>query len=254
MSLLDDLKNQAEVVRHRQRSGAELVEHYFYEIHERLKSVHRQLFDLVGALNTVRPDVPRHYYVDGSVVLDGLQQADYALSEKKRTIEFHDYFTELQLRTHAVGQKKLVIEKESEPLVQRLREFLWGHALKFDLREVRAERRYIERGVFTLEPDVPISITITGVPAQREVHVSIRNLEKLGEVVYRYDLDEFGDELVEELIKMLLGKPNDLRTRGRYQQPRPASPARASAPASAEPAPVQSPPPGGLRSLFRRGG
>lgn len=265
MSLLDDLKNQAEVVRNRQRSGAELVEHYFYEIHERLKALHKQLLDLTGALNTVRPDVPRHYYVDGSLVLDGLQQTDYSLSEKKRTIEFHDYFTELQLRARAVGQKRLVVEKESEPVVLRLRDFLWGHALRFDLREVRAERRYIERGVFTIEPDVPIALTITGVPEQREVRLTVRNLEKLGEVSYRYELDEFNDELVEELIKMLLGKPNDFRTRGRHQQrqtvvahrpePAPAPVAAPSTPAAPATVPAPEAPvaTGGLRGLFRRG-
>ncbi len=252
MSLLDDLKNQAEVVRNRQRSGAELVEHYFYEIHERLKAVHKQLLDLATALNTVRPDVPRHYYVDGTSVLDGLRQQDYALSEKKRTIEFHDYYTELQLRTHAVGDRRLVIEKDSEPLVTRLREFLWGHALRFDLREMRAERRYIERGVFTIEPDVPISLTVTGVPEQREIRLVIRNLEKLGEVTYRYDLDEFNDELIEELIKLLLGKPNDFRTRGRHQQ-RPVAAARVAAPGAGVAPPEAAAPAGGLRSLFRRG-
>ncbi len=69
MSLLDDLKTQAEVLRKRQHSGSELHDHHFREIHERLKVIYQNLNELVNSLNTIRPEVIRYFYIEPSSVL-----------------------------------------------------------------------------------------------------------------------------------------------------------------------------------------
>jgi hypothetical protein len=82
MSLLDDLKNQAEVLRKRQQSGSALHDHYFREIHERLKAIYQHLNELANSLNTIRPEVIRYFYIEPSSVLEDLRQADYSISAK----------------------------------------------------------------------------------------------------------------------------------------------------------------------------
>ena len=219
MSLLDDLKNQAEVLRKRQQSGSTLHDHFFREIHERLTVIHQQINDLANSLNTIRPEVIRYYYVEPSSVLEGLRQGDYAVSVKRKSIDHADYIEEVILRTRCTGPDKLVLEKEADALVTRMRDFLWSNSLKFDLRENRTERGYVERGLFTIEPDVPISITVSGLPDRGHILIVTRNLEKLGEVAYTYEMDEVDAPLIEELTKLLLGKPNRFRSMGRHQQP-----------------------------------
>lgn len=219
MSLLDDLKNQAEVLRKRQQSGSALHDHYFREIHERLKAMYQHLNELVSSLNTIRPEVIRYFYIEPSSVLEGLRQADYAISARRKSIDYVDYFEEVLLRTRCVGTEKLKFEKDSDALVTRMREFLWSNSLKFDLREYRSERGYVHSGAFTVEPEVPVSITLTGVPDRGHILIVTRNLEKLGEVTYTYEIDEVDIPLVEELAKLLIGKPNQFRSMGKHQQP-----------------------------------
>jgi hypothetical protein len=219
MSLLDDLKNQAEVLRKRQQSGSSIQDHHFREIHERLKVIHKHLNELVDSLNTLQPEVIRYFYVEPSKVLEDLRQSGYTLSVRRKTIDHADYFEEVVVRTRCVGTRKLSFDKEDDAPVSRMREFLWSNSLKFDLRESRSERGYTRGGSFTIEPDVPVSISIAGVPERGHVVIVIRNLEKLGEVSYTYEIDEVDIPLIEELARLLIGKPNQFRTIGRHQQP-----------------------------------
>jgi hypothetical protein len=262
MSLLDDLKNQAEVLRKRQQSGSALHDHYFREIHERLKVIYAQLTELATSLNTLRPEVIRYYYVEPSNVLEDLRQGDYAVFAKRKSIDHADFFEEVILRTRCVGTGKLKFEKDSDTLVTRMREFLWGNSLKFDLSETRSERGYVQTGIFVVEPEVPISITISGLADRGHLLIVTRNLEKLGEVSYTYELDEIDSALIEELVKLLIGKPNRFRSMGKHQQPMRSPPRIQPAWEAPEPEPpvVDDPPEdnppksifGSLRSLLRR--
>jgi hypothetical protein len=263
MSLLDDLKNQAEVLRKRQQSGSALHDHYFREIHERLKTIYGQLLELTNSLNTIRPDVNRYYYIEPSSVLENMHQADYAVSAKRKSIDYVDYFEEVLLRTRCVGTTKIRFDKDSDALVTRMREFLWSNSLKFDLREYRSDRGYIQSGSFTVEPEVPVSINFVGVPDKGHIVIITRNLEKLGEVTYTYEIDEVDTALMEELIKLLLGKQNQFRLMGKHQQPvRTAGRIRPELPPEPEPPVVEDTPAddtperkglfGSLKSLLKR--
>jgi len=219
MSLLDDLKNQAEVLRKRQQSGSALHDHYFREIHERLKILYQHLNELVNSLNTIKPEVIRYFYIEPSTVLENMRQGDYAISARRKSIDYVDYFEELLIRTRCVGTTKLKFDKDSDALVTRMREFLWGNSLKFDLREYRSERGYVQSGSFTVEPEVPVAITITGMPDRGHIVISTKNLDKLGEASYTFEIDEVDIPLVEELAKLIIGKPNQFRSMGKHQQP-----------------------------------
>ncbi|MBC7780461.1 MAG: hypothetical protein H7125_10200 [Proteobacteria bacterium] len=238
MSLLDDLKTQAEVLRKRQQSGTALHDHYFREIHERLKMIYQHLHELVNSLNTIKPEVIRYYYIEPSSMLEDMRQGDYAISARRKSIDYVDYFEEVLLRTRCVGTTKLKFEKDSDALVTRMREFLWGNSLKFDLREYRSERGYIQSGAFTVEPEVPVAITIAGMPEKGHIVIVTKNLEKLGEVAYTFEIEEVDIPLIEELAKLLIGKPNQFRNMGKHQQPVRAAPKARPAPIEPEPEPL----------------
>jgi hypothetical protein len=122
------------------------------------------------------------------------------------------------LRFRCVADGNITLEKQSDPMVNRLRDHLWTHALKFEVTEVRNERGYVERGIFTVKCEVPVTITISGDLEKAQIKIVTKNLEKLGEYVYIYDFDEFGKEVLEELGKVIIAKPNAFRTTGKRQQ------------------------------------
>ncbi|MDB5812600.1 MAG: hypothetical protein JWN94_4722 [Betaproteobacteria bacterium] len=219
MGLLDDLKQQADSLRQKQQvTQAELNEN-LRAAHARLKDGLHYLVDLFNSLNIIKPVVPRYYYLEGGVTkLENLLQCDYNCNGRRLTVDHHDFIEAIVLRFRCVGDGQITIEKQSEPMVQRLRDHLWTHALKFDVNEVKNERGYVERGIFTVKCEVPVTVTIGSDLENAQIKITLKNLEKLGEYVYVYDFDEFGKEVLEELGKVIIAKPNTFRTTGRRQQ------------------------------------
>lgn len=217
MGLLDDLKQQAESVLVTQRTSEQDQNQKLQASHARMKAALQYWVDFFKALNVVKPDIRRTYFLEGSTQLENLLQCDYDVNSRRITVMHQDYIDSIDLRYRCTAPSSVTVEKESEVLVKRLREHLWQHGLKFDLRELRKEGAYIERGIFTIHNDVTVRLTMTADLANSQIGLSVRNLERLGEYAYVYDDDEFGAELLEELGKAILGKPNRLRSMGRRQ-------------------------------------
>jgi hypothetical protein len=219
MGLLDDLKQQADSLREKQQVTQAEFNQNLRLAHAHLKDGLHYLVDLFNSLNVIKPVVPRYYYLEGGVTkLENLLQCDYNCNGRRLTVDHHDFIEAIVLRFRCVAEGQLTIEKQSDPMVQRLRDHLWTHALKFEVSEVRNERGYVERGVFTLKREVPVTITISGDLENGQIKITTKNLEKIGEYVYIYDFDEFGKDVLEELSKVIIAKPNAFRTTGRRQQ------------------------------------
>lgn len=266
MALLDELKQQAESLKRQEQLGQLEKSASFQAVQAALKEASRYLTDLASSLNVVRPLVSRYYYIDASTKLDNLTQAEYLVRERRKTVNNKDFFEEVVLHLRCVGRQSLVLEKDGE-VVERMREYLWGYNLRFDVREIKNERGYAERAIFEVHPDVPVAIRIIGDWSTGQIRLVMRNLEKLGEIEYLYDAPEFNQELLEEFAKLLLGKPNNFRNLGKHQEmmrstPRPrdaAELARPQPPAAATPpeAPQDDTEArkgllGGLKSLLKR--
>ncbi len=222
MGLLDELKQQAESLRQKQQVKQQLtqeeIEQNLQLMHARLKDALHSWKELFDSLNVVKPVISHYYYLEGATKLENLLQCDYKADDRHLTVDQKDYTNTIVLRFHCVADRKVTIEKQMAPVVQRTRDYLWLHNLTFDLKETRNERGYVERGIFIVSCQVPVLITIVANIENSQVKITTKNLEKLGDSVYTYDFDEFGKELQEELAKVILAKPNAFRAMGKHQQ------------------------------------
>jgi len=235
MSLLDELKQQADSLRQKQQVSQAELNHNLLLAHSKLKDALRDWVELFNSLNIIKPVVPRYYYLDGDTRLDNLLQCDYNVNGRRLTVEHKDYIEAIVLRFRCAGEGTVTIEKQSEPMVQRLRDHLWQNNLKFDVKEVRTDRGYVERGIFTIKSEVPVTVTMVCDLENAHINVMTKNLEKLGEYVYIYDFDEFGKEILEELGKVIIAKPNGFRSIGKRQQSILTTTTRTPKPANAQP-------------------
>ncbi|MEO7727727.1 MAG: hypothetical protein ABIS45_10785 [Burkholderiales bacterium] len=219
MGLLDDLKQQADSLRQKQQVTQAEFNQNLLLAHAKLKDGLHYWVDLFNSLNIIKPVVPRYYYLEGGVSkLENLLQCDYNCNGRRLTVDHHDYIEAIVLRFRCAGEGKITIEKQSDPMVHRLRDHLWTNALKFEVKEIRSERGYVEKGIFTVNCEVPVTITIAGDLENARIKITTKNLEKLGEYVYVYDFDEFSKDVLEELGKVIIAKPNTFRTMGKRQQ------------------------------------
>jgi len=217
MGLLDDLKQQAESQRQQEQSSQEQKLQNYQALHNALLAASHYFSELAGSLNTIKPQVLRTFFIEASSKLENLNQVEYAVRDYRTTVENADYLNEVLLRFRCVGQG-LVLRKESQAMVKLLREHLWSHNLRFECNETKNDRGMVESAVFTVNGEVPATVSITGNRDNGMIRLRMKNVEKLGELDYQYEISEFTQEVLEEFAKLLLGKPNKFRTLGRHQQ------------------------------------
>ncbi len=259
MGLLDDLKNQAASRLEQQQSTRDEKNRNMRAVHVALREAQRYLIELSDSLNVLKPDVFRTFPIENNIQLDSLRQGDYAVRERRKAVDNQDYFEEVSLRFRNTGSRDLVFHKDTPSSIERTKEYLWGYNLRFECKEIKNERGLVERAVFKVASDIPAAASFTGNWDSGQTRLTLHNVEKLGPIEYLYTTDEIKHELLEELGKLLLGQPNNLRHLGRHQEmmmssPRPrAAPKEVDYPAS----PVPESDPGAglldqLKSLIKR--
>lgn len=214
MGLLDDLKQQADSVLVQKHTSAQDRTQKLEASDKRMKVALQYWVDFFKALNIVKPQITRNYYIEGSTQLANLVQTDYNVNSRRLSVEHHDYIDSIEMRFRCVSGESVTIEKDSDILVNRLREHLWTYGLRFEVREIRKEGAYVERGIFTIAGEVVVRLTIAADAESSRITLTARNLERLGEYSFVYDFDEFGPEALEEIGKAILGQPHKLRTMG----------------------------------------
>lgn len=215
MSLLEDLKRQAKLVTETKEAVSNETEKNFALAQAKFKEVFRYLGDLANSLNLVNPIVLRRYHIETSTVLENLKQHDYKVNKRIKVIDNHDYIDEVVLRFRSSSDIPLILDKKTQAVIQRFREHLWSYNLKFECKEIRNDRGYVEAAKFTVIPKIPGLIVFRTDVSQKRMKISIKNLELLGELSFEHDLEEITPEFMDELSKYILAKSNKFRTLGK---------------------------------------
>lgn len=217
MGLLEELQWQSESIIAEERAARDGLAARCAAAHGVLEGALRYWEQFCAALNVVKPPVFRNYHIEGTTQLADLHQSEYHAKDYRHTVDERDYIESVALSFRCTSNYGVTIEKKTAPVVDRLREHLWFHGLKFDLQEMRRDGAYIERGIFSVKPEVYVHVLMAADIERSQIRMTVRNLERLGAYTSFYDHDEVGIGLFEELGKALLGRPHKLRATGRQQ-------------------------------------
>ena len=218
MGLLDDLKQQANAQKQQSNDSQASQTHNAENIQIALKSVHKYLADLASSLNVIKPEVRKTFHIDTSAKLDNLLQADYRVTERKKTVEQRDRLEEVALRFRWTGPEPVVITKDNPVHIERLRNDLWSVGLKFECKEQKNDRGAIERASFIVPADIPGTAAFIGNVDTGQIKLQLKNIEHLGDMELHYSPEELDHILLEEFAKLLLAKPNGFRRMGENQR------------------------------------
>jgi hypothetical protein len=203
MSLLDDLKKQADLQKGQEGDSAEQKKRHFDAVQAALKLVSRYLSELAKSLNVIKPPVRRSFAVEQTIKLDNLFAVEYSAMDRRQTIEHKDHLRDVFIRFRWISEQPATImaEKRSPPTIQRLREDLQSYGLRFNLNEVKNDRHIVERGVFAIQNEIGAAVTATGDWETGKIRLRLKNIERLGNFDFHYDADELDNALLEELAK-----------------------------------------------------
>lgn len=208
--LISQLRQQAEM-RQREANFASAERNAVSEaIDAGLKRTFFYLHDLVQQLNIVKPAVQREY-----ALAEG-----YSLGKLAWQEGFADYRTQSQSAGALVelvsfsyrlaGDGALVIERDGTT-AERFRTQLFDCGLAFDVKEIRNERRYLERAEFSIRSELGVSARWRADFDNGVIVLETRNLERLGNGLYRIAPQVIDKPMLEAFGRLILGLPNRFR-------------------------------------------
>lgn len=200
MGILQELKNEAQATQQsqqvRQAATQERREARMQDIGPKMQALYGFFSEMVDTVNTVHPDIVVDYDVPGFGVLRGLQQGEYEIDAAEPSRRFGVYFKCIVPDIANVPQ----LEKDIRPSGKQA----WtGDFIRFRSKAFSPEDRAV-----SVEAYVAVSLKFKADADDNLIRLAIKNLQYIGKSTYSFEPDEITKELMEELAKCALRRPN----------------------------------------------
>lgn len=178
MSILDELKKQADVIKSEQTAEKLLqAEHeafYRSDILPKLEYIYSWLFELTEHLNLIKPDIKAHYSIEHYGELPVLQQEGYRISVDSRLD-----MKKLALTFECVADGKITQGVEGKRNIEQYVEYLQATRLPFIRRDQMLNASEAMESEFDIELRVPVTFGFIANIESGCIDMSIRNFDHL---------------------------------------------------------------------------
>ena len=209
MGLLDELKTEAQELKAREDDGQDPTqananpdwdaEQARRMLAPKMRALYNYFKEFNEHLNVVSPDVSGDYLLEGLGTLNNLRQGDYQLAtdDPKSIQKFTFHWS-------CSGSGRQEFKITNPILAEKHRETLWNFNLRFNKRDLQSGAG----AVFVVEAFVPVSFEFEADPVKNVISLKLKNLGALGVVTHFYSPDKVNAELMDELAKCVLRRPN----------------------------------------------
>ncbi len=210
MGLLDDLQQEVEIIREEEfKSSAELeAREEFYTLN--LKPVMLRVYDflseLVENLNIIDRDITPFYPFDPSLPQGlALKQSDYEF-------DFDNRKTPRQIDVRCLCSLDAIHEFHlpTKDAVLKHTELLEDYAFQFHRKDFRDKQHCVRSANFSLEGPLRIQVRILAHAEDRCIYVYLRNLEDIPLKRYKFSPEQFSDDLLERMGRLLIREESTL--------------------------------------------
>ena len=222
MAFLDELKKEAEAQKLQEQTQTQsklaAVSQNFLHVQIRYKEIHHYLRELVNQLNVLTQDIKRTYMIEGFGQIDDFRPCDYALNIDSIRIGQKDFANTIVFRFKCRTEKEISIERYVPSQIDSLKEHFWQSNLKYQCTEFKNDRGLVARAVFNVTNEIPVTFRFSADFENAKILLQVKNFNGLTVNEYVYEAKEVTAELLEEMAKYVLEKPNKFVQLGRQQQ------------------------------------
>ena len=212
MSFLDDLKKEAEEKKAHEVEALNAAEERERFMRETLDPTMRRLFqyahELSKNLNYVKPDITVTYTIPGVKGKQEFKQGDYF------TEDYHE--GEFTFRAICKNDQKYRVLTNTEPDLQRIKDFLWQHGLRYQSREF-FDDRYTKCGEFFIEGRVQIDFKFVARSDTKSIDLKIANYNEFAAFTLSISPEDVDDVFCDEFARYVVRKPNKFTDYNRYK-------------------------------------
>lgn len=210
MDFLDELKQESETSKQQaleeEKAASEKTQMFQSQAYPVMTTVYKYLKKLAETLGSASLTIRRDYEVEGLGTLRALTQGNYIIK-----VDDYDRPTEVTLTLECTGERPITLTQKENLRVERSKEYLWGHGLRFTpLNRSTKTGKALEGMDFKMEPRVPITIKFKASQETSDVRLDIKNLERLGVMGRNIRFEILNERFLEEIAKAIAKKDNQL--------------------------------------------
>ncbi|MEY3219210.1 MAG: hypothetical protein RIT27_567 [Pseudomonadota bacterium] len=197
MSFLEQLKQQAQEVK-AQESVADQKKKQIAARFEKLtkpkmRQIHLYLYEMVEQLKLIQPNPPVKYEIPHLGEYRGLQQDEYILGA------FDEQNMNFFLRIACHSSRKNCIELREESEVSKMRDYLWGHNIRFNWVQENDKQQKFLRAIFNLEGEIFLEFNFRAEPETANIHLNVRNFESFGKANYLIPPQDIDNKFLDQM-------------------------------------------------------
>jgi hypothetical protein len=217
MGLLDELKKQAETLKVENRSSAAESLVLNTKLTEaKMQQTFLFLSELIKQLNVLRPESSRGFDIETAGRFENLVLDDFFLDYRKRKIGDKDYFDHIILRFKHASDQVLEIKRDSQQLIDRLRDFLMVANLKFEMTEKKNDRGFVLHAEFKVPYVVRSEVIIQAKGDTAQLVFKVKNIERISSFELQFPASEISESMLDEFARYVVGKTNKFKEIGQY--------------------------------------
>ena len=203
MGILDDLKNQSEVLKtseeQEQLRQAELLKFYQENLHPKMLQLYKFLNELVEHLNYIKKETKVFYPVLPDGTLQEFEQLDY-----KVTIDSVNEVKDLNLHFLCNLKEPLVFEIENSERIQRYTDVLHSYRIEFDRTDNKDSNYQLISSNIKIVGPIPVNIILQGDIANSAIHLILNNFDKPGMQKHTFKERHITEEFIDDFGRFIL--------------------------------------------------
>lgn len=175
-------------------------------VNEALHSTYVYLRDLCEQLNVIAPAWPNTFYLNETLSFVNLRWSEGRADYRKQPGATDDRpFERVSLRFRLSSDTEIVVEREI-PHLDKLRQLLVDAGINFQLDEFRNAKGYVERGRFTIKPELRAGLLFVGDFNSGDIRLKVLNLPRLGSAEYLIPTAQLTPDALEEIALLVVGE------------------------------------------------
>ncbi len=203
MGILDDLKNQSEVLKageaQEKQRQADLLKFYQENIHPKMLQLYTFLNEFIEHLNYIKTETKVSFPIQPDGSMQEFAQGDY-----KVTIDSATEVKEINLRFNCNLVEPLIFELENSERIQRYTDVLHSYRIEFDRTDNKDSNYELISSKFKVLGPVPINVILQGDIATSSIHLILNNFEKPGVSKHTFKERHITEEFIDGFGKFIL--------------------------------------------------
>jgi hypothetical protein len=217
MSLLEELRQQAEGITGAQKKDMERLARHAEQVDASLRRGFSYFLEAASYLNVINPENKRSYAVPGLGSMDGMRAAKFFVDYRTTSVFDKPRLDHFYVRYTSSADR--VIERQLDFIAAEKVLRSLGESIEFEQEDILNDKGKILRKSLRIPYAIRSELTFKGDYPRGMIRVEWHNVERFGRDEFLHGAQEIDIGLLEDYVKFMIGDHNRVRQRSRHLEP-----------------------------------